>query len=293
MLSLSRRLEIAFWTGWVSAIRAMHLAPVARGASILLMLACCLMGWMLVKTSTSYLESGLVSLGFFRGLTPASANAGGDGTQEMAWTGPMALPATSGTNDYAAATQVNVLLLVVDRLGGISPRLQGVWLLVTDPQKHGLTFLPLYPSANSDLSRAFRLDPSGAPSQAFLEAVRQKGVWWHHYLALDYASLSALVELVGGVQLGGTRLRGVEAVTNLLSPARAPEAMLEGQASLFESICLQSAGLLANADPDLVTGLLTGSDERSNISPEVFQQGWIYASQAGGLTCEFPTVLGR
>ncbi len=291
MLSLSRRLEIVFWTGWVSAVRAVHLARVGRTVVILLVLVSCLMGLALVKTSTGYLERGAMSLGFFSGMIPASANAMQNGAP--ARTGPVALSNTDGASDYAAATQVNVLLLIVDRLGGVSPRLEGVWLLVSDPQKRALTFLPLYPSGSSDLSRSFRLAPSGAPSRAFLDSVRQKGVWWHHYLVLDYASLSALVELVGGVNLGSTRVHGVEAVTRLLSPAQPPEAFLGGQALLIEAICLQSTGLFATADPDLVTGLLAGSDERSDISPEAFQQGWDYASQGGGLTCEFPTVLGR
>lgn len=286
MATLSGRLEIAFWIGWVAALRLVRLI---RWASLLLVMTTCFLALLFVRASASYLERNDVFPGVNAG-DPASGKA-----QNAAEVGPVVLP----TADRSVTEQLNVLFLLVDRLGGVSPHLQGAWLVVSDPQGQGLTFLPLYPSlaaaqapASADLKRDFRLDFSGAPGRDFLRAISQKGVWWHHYLVLDHASLAALVELVGGAALGNGMLNGAQAVATLPASGQAPGAVLEGQAMLLDAICRQSAGLFKSAHPDLIAGLLTGSG-RSDVGPEAFEQGWAYLSRSGELTCEFPTVLGR
>jgi hypothetical protein len=296
MAPFSRRLEIAFWTNWVSALRLLQNVPWAMGLRIVVV---CSTSLLLVLGLAGFLRYGLPESAANRLAqiaAPAAVSAAPGAVIGSRGIGRVVLPKSALPVEHPKDTQVNVLFLLVDRLGSLSPQLLGAWLMVGDPQNQKLTFLPLFPSVVAgggvELNRNFRLDPSGAPSPVFLESVKQKGVWWHHYLIFDKAALSALVELEGGVGLGDGLLSGAKAVAALPPAGQAAREILEGQAALLEAICQRSESLFTTANPMLVAGLLAGAD-RSDISPETFQQGWQQVSHSGGLVCEFPTVLGR
>ncbi len=277
-VTLSRRMEIAFWTSWVSTLR---LARAARWLPTLLGLSVCLVSLLFVSAFTRF------------------QNAPGGGISSPV-KGALAVAPQAGRTPIV---QQNTLVLIIDRLEGGPARLQGAWLLVSDPDFREIVFLPIYPSGAPgkptpppDLNRLFRQNASGAPGEAFFEALRQKRIWWNHYVMVDYASLAALVELSGGVFLDGelnpgAALTGGQVIDWLAASDPAPQAILARQAALLGALCRRSGRLIAATHPDLMSGLLTGSGQ-SDLSPDAFRQGWEQARQAGSLVCEFPTLPG-
>jgi hypothetical protein len=275
---ISQRMEIFFWTGWISALRWIR---VTRWLGAGLLASGCLV---------SLLLTGLFINA--RGQSDRQAGAGAPvqvGKQSLAAAEPP---------DRARPSQNNTLLLVVDQLEGSQAQLQGAWLLVMDPEGSNGIFLPIFPSSTTstetptqDLSRLFSLDGSGMPAAAFQEAVRQKNIRWAHILILEHASLAAMAELEGGVDLGHGLVSGGKAVTWLDSQDPGLPSLLERQAVLLGAICLQSSILFENAHIDLISGLLAGP-RRSDLSLDEFQQGWKQAGKNGKFSCEFPTIWG-
>lgn len=289
-VTLSRRMEIAFWISWVSTLR---LARATRWLPLLLALSVC-----------------MVSLLFVTAFTGYHSAAGGPFFSAAAGQMP---PAERPQPEHAPAAQQNTLLLIVDRLEGGPAHLEGAWLLVSDLDLQEIVFLPIYPSrtpgkpgSTQDLSLLFHQNASGAPGESFLEALRQKRIWWNQYVMLDHASLAALVELSGGVSLEGAPDGGAPqgdapqgdapqgggpALDWLTSSKPDPAAFLERQTVLLQALCRQSGRLAAAAHPDLMSGLLL-SGGRSDLRPAAFGQQWQQVQRSGSLACEFPILPG-
>lgn len=268
--TIIQRLEITFWMAWVAALRSIR---VVRWAPVVLVISACGLALLITAGSAVYLNGGLF------GGQPARAEA-------------------MTVTNTGTPLQSNTLFILVDDMDSPQAKLEGVWLIVADPAYQHLTFLPLHPRSASaagdmrDLAQAYRQPGDGTLDPAFAEAVTSYGVWWDHFLVLDRTTLSALVELVGGVGLGNGLADGTLAIASLPEPGNQPEAVLERQALLLMGICQQSDVLFKGADPKIITGLLAGSS-RSDLAANEFQTAWEALQQAGSPTCEFPTILGR
>ncbi|MFM8320396.1 MAG: hypothetical protein ACKOC5_05720 [Chloroflexota bacterium] len=267
MAPFSQRLEIAFWQGWVAVLQSLRST---RWASLLLVVSACSGMLLLMAFSAAYLENGM----------PAAAQAA-----------QAALPKPQ-------TGQHNLLLVLVDRLEP-APQLGGAWLVVADPEYTRLTFLPLGHTIDlqetpvaADLARSFGLTASGELAPAFIAAAEQTGIWWDNYLVVDASSLSALVDLVGGVDLGGGPVSGAAAAASLRRQTGDPAAMLDSQAVLMDGICRQAPGLIERADPQMMAGLLAGYG-RTDIPAESISSALPALRQLGGLSCQFPTLIGR
>lgn len=196
--------------------------------------------------------------------------------------------------------QKNLLLIIVDQLSANEPSLQGVWMLITAPTGRKVTFMPVYPTgtqAGKDLEHAFSQARDGVASGAFLQALENQGLWWDNYLIVDRVTLAALVDLTGGIDIGNGRSTGQQ-VVGLLSIAREDDqTSLDFQARLAQGICQRLNSMRQNASFETITEILTSSTAQneaySDLSSEDLQASWSKMQAAGGLECEFPTLIGR
>lgn len=258
---ISQRIEIAFWTGWVQMavnLRSTWLAPV------LVLTGACLLALSLAGFSAGYFRSAAS-----QSAAPAAVVG-------------MVRPHTE---------QENLLLGWVDDLQPGS-RLQGLWLGVYSPQEKRMTFLPILPGDSSaGFDGPFLWSRGGQMDPAFLELVDRKGILWDHYLILERSSLSGLLHLMGKLNLGGRIVAPDQAVDEMSLPG-APEVVLQRQADILNALCVNWEGVFNGADPDVMSGLwLTNS--ATDMSEAHFVQTWQALTEAGGPTCEFPTLQRR
>ncbi len=208
-------------------------------------------------------------------------------------------PATEGTTFSGSISrhgleQQNLLIILVDSLAEENPELHGVWLagrIVTIPQ---IVFLPLYPSPSQTEQGAyaaeFSLSENGQPSDQFQTFLRSKEIWWDHFILMDEPALADLVALTDGVLWNGVQVSGSGAVVEILAAGTSPESKLEAQALIANEICHSAQGLVLNADPMILWGLLTHR-MRSDFQLETVKAAQIEFSQPGGRPlCEFPTI---
>lgn len=208
--------------------------------------------------------------------------------------------------------QKNLLLIVVDRLEQQEPSLEGAWMLIYAPSGLSVTFMPVYPvasSAGQRLEEEFRLAEDGGLMDSFQQALRAQGLWWDNYLVVDYATLAALVELSGGIEIGnnpgshpgqdrgGGRSNGQQVVSLLPIASQNAQTAQELQARIAQGICGRFATTLQTASPEAMVELLIAGASmgtaRSDLTPADLQASWSRMRHAGGIDCEFPTLIGR
>lgn len=290
LTQFSDQIEIAFWMGVVSLARD----PRAYRRTLLALVALLvLLTLLLTGFSWAYLHLPA------RPLTPRSVSL-----QSAAL-----LPRPENG-------QKNLLLVVVDRLQDPEPSLEGAWMLIYAPSGLRVTFMPVYPAASSlsrSLEKEFRLAENQVLADSFQQALRAQGLWWDHYLLVDYATLAALVELSGGIEIGeglgsgpgsspgdgpGSGRSDGRQVVSLLPIARQnPQTAQELQARIALGICQRFAITLHQASPEAIVELLIDGASlraaRSDLTPADLQASWTSLRNAGGIDCEFPTLIGR
>lgn len=108
--------------------------------------------------------------------------------------------------DSEGGEQYNVLIIQVDQLDGLKPRLVSVWyvsLFFMDDSPPTLTFGQLFaPYSGTEsaqrLARAFALTAGGEPASGFLRAVESFKIRWDAYFVVDYFSTQRMLEWVNG-----------------------------------------------------------------------------------------------
>jgi hypothetical protein len=148
-------------------------------------------------------------------------------------------PTPAGTTEPAAPGTA-ILILGVDDLGGDQPRLLAVWMAAHDAAQDQLILygIPISAAApGSDerplaalfgWSSAEGLDPGFERSLAALVPLPHQAT-----VVMDEAAFGTAVNVLGGADLGGTRLRGEEVLAFLRLLQTKPEALLAAQAELL------------------------------------------------------------
>jgi hypothetical protein len=272
--NLSNRIEIAFWIGLVALLRDRRVTRLTVlglvGTFMLLMLTLTAFSWAFASQPNRLMPHQVATI---------------QGSAHL----------KRPTNG-----QKNLLLVAVDDLSGNEPSLQGVWMLIIAPSGRKVTFMPVYPSGAElagDLVRTFSQPANNIPSEAFLSTLEAQGHWWDNYLVVDQAALAALVDLSGGIDVGDGRMNGQQ-VAGLLSIAgQDDQTALDFQARLAQGICRRLNLSLPKAGFEAITEILTGEGAPeqtcSDLSQAALQASWSGMLAAGGLECEFPTLIGR
>jgi hypothetical protein len=194
--------------------------------------------------------------------------------------------------------QRNLLIIGVDSLDREDPRLESLWLLLYLPGRSPVTCMPLYPGVSragsleeNPFVQAFGLDRSGKPEPAFFDRLRHEQVWWSGYVLLDEYALAAFIDHLGGLEMDGRRMDGVQALQGIPQPWQDRAGALGGQVALLRSICRRAGARM----PEQVE--LAGYLEQTNrhlladIDLELEIQEWLGAAgPQPALECEFPLL---
>jgi hypothetical protein len=212
--------------------------------------------------------------------------------------GPERSEDTAPADALPANGQRNLLVIGVDSLEVDLPVLESLWLVLYFPGRNPVTLMPLYPqpgepetSQETGLEKAFSLEGSGGPSPAFFEQLRHEQVWWTGYVLLDETAAAALLDQLGGLEVNGSQLDGLQALTNIPGALDDRTGALDGQSFLLRSACAQAGKrpsdwpAVASLAGELRHHLRTDADVSELV------RGWLQAAgPAPTLECEFPLL---
>jgi hypothetical protein len=172
-----------------------------------------------------------------------------------------------------ASPQQNYLLVQVDDLSKISPKLVQAWIVLTyysDPPQ--IIFLPLYPSydskQNSSISSSFAMTGSGKLSDKLSEKIASLyNVKVDGYILTDAAGVSDIANWYG--------IQGIETGS---SPAQSDDEkhiLLLNSQTFFQNICAQlKAGGAKNQYTSMQWSQLIPLHFQTNLSFEVLTASW-------------------
>ena len=155
-----------------------------------------------------------------------------------------------------AGGQTTLLVVGVDDLHSPQPALRAVWLISFRTPGKDLFALGLPTHAAVPVQSGFALaelfawDREHGVDAAFLAGLQRLAPLQPSLvLCMDRTAFAALIDYLGGLDLNGVRLSGVEAVAVLDLLADDPAASLATQARLLEALALRAPQ--AGATPDL------------------------------------------
>ena len=270
----AQKFEIVFWT---ACIRFMENRRIAR-----------------------FVLGGLLLIGLFVGLslllrllrpvhatltTPKQANV-----DQPAG----ALIPVEDTAFSVSTRQRNLLFVLVDDLAANQPELMGVWLAGQAESVPQVIFIPIFPSTQSEessgLMELFDLDAAGKPADAFLGSLRERELWWDHYLVADISSLAEMAALASGIDGSGLNLNVTELAASLHSSIERPQEALDLQARIADALCRSAPGIIQKADPEILWGLMT-QRVRSDFQLEMIQSAQEKMAIPDEIpVCVFPTL---
>lgn len=117
------------------------------------------------------------------------------------------LPAESPTPDPGMAfrgDQHNFLLLRVDQLNTLQPKLVSIWfvsLFFLEDNPTILTLAQIYPSSTASsafLEKTFAFTRQGEISEAFWDAIKPYGFIWESYIVIDAAGSNEILRWLAG-----------------------------------------------------------------------------------------------
>ena len=168
----------------------------------------------------------------------------------------VAIPALTLAEGSQPVQQNNILLIGVDDLEALAPRLESAWLVLYLAQTPHFTLMQIYPgktpgageagSPGADLASLFQSDSQGSPGPDFFSELKARGLWWSGYIILDRRALAEAVDLV-------TDLSGAD-VDQAFSPGSAevarvpfawhdPQGSYQGQIELIQKLCTAALNL--------------------------------------------------
>jgi hypothetical protein len=196
--------------------------------------------------------------------------------------------------------QNNLLLVLVDDYSLDEISLEGAWMLIYAPSGLRVTFMPVYPSEAAGpgrLESTLRLGKNGHLPASFVNALQAKGFWWDNHLVVDHALLAGLVEMAGGIDIGNGLSNGQQVVDLLPIAGQDAQTALELQARIARGVCQRFDAILHAASPEAIVDLLINGTSPelalSDLSSDMLRLSWSRMRNAGGLDCEFPTLIGR
>lgn len=193
----------------------------------------------------------------------------------------------------SAKKQANTLVVFIDELRSPTPRLHGVWLLVSHPDIPNLSLLPLYPgihhggsSTNRSLAESFRFDSVSQIEEGFFQALHQMEIQWSDYLVLDESAVKALLEFVYRSSFDGGGSPSLVETLQLPTALDNPQASLFRQVGLAMELCNRPMNPLLQADLATITSLTAGHLRATFGALEWGR----YQKYGARLTCDFPTL---
>ena len=271
--NLSNQIEIAFWTGVVSLLRPRKFTRLISITSFLLL---CLVALLLMAFTFVYKGRATRSL---------------ETTSAAVHVTPFLGRPDNG--------QENLLLILVDQMDATEPSLQGVWMLIHDPSGNKVFFMPIYPAQSKfgqDIKQSVGIEKISGLAPELEQVLHKQGLWWDNYLVIDRGILASVVQLAGGIDLEDGRLNGQQVIGLLPIADQDAQTALDLQARIAQGICQRFDSLMQNESPPALFELLIGGGTQSVYSDLTHSElltSWNRLKKAGGMSCYFPTLIGR
>lgn len=207
--------------------------------------------------------------------------------------------------------QRSILLVTVDKLDALHPRLTGVWAVLYVPANPRLTLLPIFPAfsagSGEQLVNSFGIQQEAGSRKldpAFLSLVEEQIPWWSGYILLDQAALAEVVDLwvyspanpSDSSPLGSSaplEKYGSRVVSGLPNAQDDPYSALFSQASLYQELCWGLAWSETGSEGSQARERITRI--KNHFSTDLDLETILTEIQdlrglGGSLVCEFPTL---
>jgi hypothetical protein len=214
---------------------------------------------------------------------------------------PKIIQEESTANQPSSSRQRNILLIGIDSFQSDEPRLEGVWMVLYLRDLPHFILMPVYPNqlqgegsialVDQNLASLFKLENKQTPSDIFLQALKDKQLWWDGYMVLDRSALSEILTLTSAEE-ETTRKNQQLSVSSLPDSEEAPMRALLIQAQLAQELCRNSGVVLASGSnwlPSLIdraSALVRTDLDLGEIAGEVKSA----LRYGGGISCEFPSL---
>ena len=198
--------------------------------------------------------------------------------------------------------QRNILLIGIDSFQAEEPHLEGVWMILYLRDLPHFMMMPVYPNrlqgagnstvVDQNLAHLFKLDDRQTPSDLFLQALKDKQLWWDGYIILDRSALSEIVELTSAGDEATHQNQQLSA-SNLPDVEEEPLRALMGQVQLAQELCRNSGMVLAtdgNRLPSLIAMVSAHIKTDLNME-EIAGEVESALRYGGGISCEFPSLV--
>ena len=213
----------------------------------------------------------------------------------------IALLEESSANQPAFNRQRNILLIGIDSFQAEEPRLEGVWMIFYLRDLPHFMLVPVYPNrlqgkhnsavVDQNLAHLFKLEDGQTPSSMFLQALKDKEMWWDGYMILDRSALSEIITLTS-IEDDASRQSQQFSAANIPGIEQAPMRALLGQAQLAQELCQNSGRVLAsdsNRFPSLIAK--ASAHIRTDLDlGEIAGEVKSALRYGGGISCEFPSL---
>jgi hypothetical protein len=203
--------------------------------------------------------------------------------------------------------QRSVLFVAVDKLKTSRPALKGVWLILYLPDDPRITLLPIYPTLqkngqwkDSDFENAFQIHTNqGKPylSSAFLQVLKDKGLWWSGYLLIDEHALGKIASYVDETQAHNQRFSPIPNNRQpgfITSRGNVNDPIVE-QAILYQTICGNASQANLGKSKPAVLDIFQLKPDHWNINfgdDQMKAELQLLQSYGSQLFCDFPLIFG-
>ncbi len=194
--------------------------------------------------------------------------------------------------------QRSILLIGIDDFQAKQPRLEGLWMVFYLNDLPHFILVPIYPNrqpgtamkplVDQQLAAIFSLQSDGSPHPTFLQALRDKDIWWNGYLMLDKTALEQIQDY-SHQHANRSEHTPLESIppTN-----EDPLQALLGQTRLAQQLCQSSTLALGNDIGEILDFLdKTSTHLSTDLNLHLLLVEIHHGLQvSGGVSCEFPTL---
>jgi hypothetical protein len=194
--------------------------------------------------------------------------------------------------------QINVLIIITDRLDQKDLNLESIWLVNYHADDAPLKVFPIYPSQSDveitdykNLAKSFNLSEKNGLSQLnpkFVKILRNRNFSWGGFIVIDKYALGNLVDILGGINISGARLTGRQFYQYLPHSTDNPRLAYDYYASFWQELCLSGKLSLSGLSWERSVGMLP-EHIATDIMPSYLFEAWrdfFFVEKLA--VCEFP-----
>lgn len=200
---------------------------------------------------------------------------------------------TTAPLEAPETNQNNYLLIFVDRIEAPRSRLKGVWMVISVPNEHRYTFLPIFPSGNTQFNQGiasqFSLDTDSNMDVRFLNELREYNFFWNNFLLVDDIGVITIYDWIAENSNQVIEAAGSKILSEMAPWEKDPQNSAHQQYILISDLCNGVSHIESQAD---ILQILELSPDHlyTDIGDQLLIYNWDQIKEdPSHFSCQFPT----